>query len=323
MRLKTYFRTKRGMRAIITGCVVVSIIASGCGTMGIRYLGIRPDGPENDLSDDVKQRCKAETGMDEGVKYASCGRFYQTVEWADQLVESYRSRATMNEWSIYAAGTIALAALAALGGIAAAGTASSETVGFISVGSGFASGFFAFLDNKTRAAFYTDAANEIATARAAAVTEVLTERTEDVYWKQAGELYAAVTQKANWLETQRKEEAVKADAAKQIDQLNKTVDQLNSTILSASIGEVVPHEASEGNEIQLTTPGADLQPYRRSLKLLVGGSAANITSVDSKAVHFKVPAQPSDCMSVPCSVRLQVGNMLIAPAGEAPTLTYK
>jgi hypothetical protein len=144
-----------------------------------------------------------------------------------------------------------------------------------------------------------------------------------VYWEQAGELYTTVTEKANWLENQRKEAAVKADVAKQIDQLNKIVDQLNSTISSASIGEVMPHEASEGNTIQLTTPGADLQPYRRSLKVLVGGSAANITNVDSKAVHFKVPAQPSECMSVPCSVRLQVGNMIIAPAGEPPTLTYK
>ena len=230
MCLKIRFHSTWGVRTIVAGCVVVSVITSGCGTMGIRYLGIRPDAPENQLSEDVKQRCKLETGMGDGGRYASCGRFYQTVEWADQLTESYRSRATMNEWSIYAAGTIVLAALAALGAVAAAGTATSETVGFISVGSGFSGGFFGFLDNKTRAGFYTDAANEIATARAAAVKEAITQRAEDVYWTKAGELYATVTETANWLETQRKEAAAKADVAKQIDQLNITVKDLNNRV---------------------------------------------------------------------------------------------
>jgi hypothetical protein len=230
MRLKTIFSSTRGIRAIVMGCIVISVTTSGCGTMGIRYLGIRPDPPDTLPSEDVKTRCSSESQGAATGSTAGCARFYQTVEWADQLVESYRSRATMNEWSIYAAGTIALAALAALGGVAAAGTATSETVGFISVGSGFTSGFFGFLDNKSRAGFYTDAANEIATARAAAVKTAITQRTEAVYWEQAGNLYATVTEKANWLETQRKEAAAKANVEAEIDKLKKTVEQLNNSV---------------------------------------------------------------------------------------------
>jgi hypothetical protein len=229
----------------------------------------------------------------------------------------------MNEWSIYAAGTIALGALAALGGIAAAGAATSETVGFVSVGSGFTSGVFGFLDNKTRAGFYTEAANDIATARAAAVKTAMTSRMEAVYWEQAGILYAVATEKANWLETQRKEAAAKADVAKQIDQLNKRLDQLNSTLLSASIGELDPPEGIQGQRIRLTTPGVDLQPYEKSLKLFVGPSAAKIIDVDSKAVHFEIPAKPAG--NEPAhAVHLRLGNMTVAPAaGEAPKLTYR
>ena len=332
MRLQMQFGFARGVRTIIIGCTLVSLVTSGCGTMGIRYLGIRPDAPGMVPSQEVEARCKSESkgaenkseskGSEKG-STAGCAGFYQTVEWADQLVESYRSRATMNEWSIYAAGTIALAALAALGGLAAAGAATSETVGFISVGSGFTSGFFAFLDNKTRAGFYTEAANDIATARAAAVKTAITSREEAVYWVQAGNLYAAVTEKANWLETQRKEAAVKADVAKQIDQLNKRVDQLNSTLLSASIGELVPTNGKQSETIRLTTPGADLQPYEKSLKLFVGQSSAKITGVDSKGVYFEIPAQPSGSEKSH-AVQLRLGNMTIAPAGEeAPKLTYK
>ena len=323
MRLQMQFGFKRGVRTIITGCTLVSLVTSGCGTMGIRYLGIRPDAPGMVPSQEVEARCKSESKGSEKGSTAGCAGFYQTVEWADQLVESYRSRATMNEWSIYAAGTIALAALAALGGLAAAGAATSETVGFISVGSGFTSGFFAFLDNKTRAGFYTEAANDIATARAAAVKTAITSREEAVYWVQAGNLYEAVTAKANWLETQRKDAAVKADVAKQIDQLNKRVDQLNSTLLSASIGELVPPNGKQSQTIRLTTPGADLQPYEKSLKLFVGSSAAKIIGVDSKAVHFEVPARPPGSDTTH-AVQLRLGNMTIAPAdGESPKLTYR
>jgi hypothetical protein len=322
MRLQMQFGFKRGVQTIITGCTLVSFVTSGCGTIGIRYLGIRPDAPDMVPSQEVEARCKLESKRDADGNTAGCARFYQTVEWADHLVESYRSRATMNEWSIYAAGTIALAALAALGGLAAAGTATSETVGFVSVGSGFTSGFFGFLDNKTRAGFYTEAANDIATARAAAVKTAMTSRVEAVYWEQAGNLYAAVTEKANWLETQRKEAATKADVAKQIDQLNNRVDQLNSTLLSASIGELVPPNGKQGQTVRLTTPGADLQPYEKSLKLFVGQSGAKITDVDSKAVHFEVPGQPSGSETT-YAVHLRLGNMTIAPAaGEAPKLKY-
>jgi len=322
MHLQMQFGFMRGVRTIITGCTLVSLITSGCGTMGIRYLGIRPDASDMVPSQEVEERCKSESTRGEKGSTAGCARFYQTVEWADQLVESYRSRATMNEWSIYAAGTIALGALAALGGLAAAGAATSETVGYVSVGSGFTSGFFGFLDNKTRAGFYTEAANEIATARAAAVKRAMTRRDEAVYWEEAGDLYVTATAKANWLETQRKEAAAKADVAKQLDQLNKRVDQLNSTLLSASIGELVPPNGKQGQTIRLTTPGADLQPYEKSLKLFVGQSAAKITGVDSKAVHFEVPAQPSGSETA-YAVQLRLGNMTIAPAAaEAPKLKY-
>jgi len=311
------------MRVTVASCVLIGLLTSSCGTIGIRYLGIRPDALDTAPSTDITKWCETETGESRGKTFAGCVRFYQTVEWADHFVESYRSRATLNEWSIYAAGTVALGALATIGGLAVAGEAASQTAGFVSVGSGFTSGFFGFLDNKTRAGFYTQAANDIATARAEAVNEVMANRTEGKYWEQAGKLYVEVTKKVNWLETQRKEAAAKADVAAQIDQLNKRIDQLNSTLLSASIGQLVPANGKQGDTVTLMTPGSDLRPYKDSLKLLVGETSAEITQIELGSVRFKIPAKPIATQPT-YEVRLRVGNMTIAPSGtEAPKLTYK
>src|ERR1700682_3710762 len=130
------------MKRLTVSAFVLSFLFTGCGTMGIRYLGIRPDTPDLVPSKNVSEWCGKETGESTGAKFAGCVRFYQTVEWADQLVESYRSRATMNEWSIYAAGTIALGALATVGGLAVVGAAASTTAGLVSGSSGFGGGFF-------------------------------------------------------------------------------------------------------------------------------------------------------------------------------------
>jgi hypothetical protein len=78
----------------------------------------------------------------------------------------------MNEWSIYFAGTLALASLAVVGGIAATGHGVSDALAIIPIVGGFTSGFFALLDNKAKAAAYTEAANEIGISLAAAMTNL-------------------------------------------------------------------------------------------------------------------------------------------------------
>ena len=44
----------------IARCVLLAYLTGGCGTIGIRYLGIRPDAPDAMPSGDVRRWCNLE-----------------------------------------------------------------------------------------------------------------------------------------------------------------------------------------------------------------------------------------------------------------------
>ena len=72
----------------------------------------------------------------------------------------------------------------------------------------------------------------------------------------------------------------------------RRIDLLATTLLTASVGQLIPPQGKKGDTVTLMTPGADLRPYKNSLRLLVGEAPAEITQVDSGSVRFKVPAKP-------------------------------
>lgn len=161
-------RVERGMAAVL----IVDMMTSGCGTMVPRYMGIPPDAVDIQLSTSKKKWCEQRHASNPALATA-CREHEGYVEWANQLLESYKTRATMNEWAISVAGPIALGALSAIGGLGNA-AAATKTIGLIGVSSGFAAGFFGLLNNSERAALYAEAANEIQRALAEATTKTAT-----------------------------------------------------------------------------------------------------------------------------------------------------
>jgi ribosomal protein L12E/L44/L45/RPP1/RPP2 len=103
-----------------------------------------------------------------------------------------------------------------VGGLGLAAAASATTIGLVGVSTGFASGFFAFLDNRTRAGFYTVAANDLSTALAKATQTVGTSPTAKEYDAATKALAGTVSQVVNRLETQRSSAAAAAAASQQI-----------------------------------------------------------------------------------------------------------
>ena len=135
--------------------LISTMLLSGCRTIMPRYLGIRPDAIDIVPSETMKGKCEARhPGKGSESLIAACREYEGYVEWANQLVESYKTRATMNEWAIYVAGTIALGALGAIGGLGIAAAAATETIALIGVSSGFAAGFFGMLNNSDQAGLY-------------------------------------------------------------------------------------------------------------------------------------------------------------------------
>lgn len=116
-------------------------LTASCSPLRNAHFGIRPDAPPFAIDD-------------------PCQQYEQLVNYSQVLQEAYHSRASQNRFWIYAAGTVALGTLAATGGLGAAGAA-GLTIALLSTSGGFASGFFATIDNPTLADVYTISANAV------------------------------------------------------------------------------------------------------------------------------------------------------------------
>jgi hypothetical protein len=218
-----------------------------------------------------------------------CEAYLSHVEWAQQLAESYRTRATMNEWAIYLAGTIALGALSAVAGLGLAAAAGTTTIGLIGVSSGFASGFFGFMDNKTRAGFYTVAANAIGSALAEADKAA---GNGNDYMRATAILTEKVSQAANTLETSRKDAAVAAaDAAKRIEATAKLEEIAKLAQAAAVVSLVGVGDSRPPKAVLMKTTGVDLEKYKGELKVVIDGLPADWNVKSSNTIEATLPQE--------------------------------
>lgn len=212
----------RTTRLIISWILVV-FLGSGC---SLANLGVRPNNPGLTFSPEVLARCdNLHTKATD--LYRGCLEFYDVIEWGNNLEEAYRSRATLNEWWIYFAGTLGLASLGATGGIAATGHGASEVAKIIPIGGGFLSGFMGFLNNSAKAHAYTEAANTISEALAEAAENV--SGNNPPYKTARATLYKKIAKAKNDLEIKRSEGASAAANKQTTEELQKVrndVEQL-------------------------------------------------------------------------------------------------
>jgi len=303
-------------RPVISWTLLIAF-ANGCSLAP--SMGMRPSPPGAAFSQEVLDGCAKRHGSP-GQVYIQCLDFYSVVEWGNNLGEAYRSRATINEWSIYFAGTLGLASLAAVAGIAAAGHGASDAVKIIPIAGGFTSGFFALLDNKAKAAAYTDAANEIGLARNAAIEK--TKGLSPAYDDARIALYEGITNAENKLETKRSSFA--AAAAERKEELEKLQQEVaKAKINAAEAKELKPKEIAKGTKggdpITLTTVKIDLTAFdwKKDFKVQVGSKAGTIVSVGFDSVTFTAPDQDA---TGDYNVVLQIRDRPVPPP---LSLTYK
>jgi hypothetical protein len=270
-------------------------------------MGIRPNPPGGAFSQEVLDSCAKRHSSEDKDLYPQCLDFYSVVQWANQLTEAYRSRATMNEWSIYFAGTLALASLAAVAGIAATGHGGSDALAIIPIVGGFTSGFFALLDNKAKAAAYTEAANEIGVALGAAMTNLTDDKPR--YSTTRATLYQDIVRATNKLETQRSTLAAAA-AEKRVDTERLQNEATRARINAAESEKLEPTQTSKGKLVKLTVRKIDLSEFdEKDIKVSVDGKPSEIVVVGFDTVTFRAPDVPSG----EHHVTLQIRGRSIAP----------
>jgi hypothetical protein len=191
---------RRGYAMCVSGALVLSLTA-GCATTSIPTLGIRPNQPGLEYSDTVKARCKDEAPPENADAYRECLYFYNIVDWGQDLSEAYRTRATLNEWGLMAAGIVALAVVGSVTGLAAFNQAGSDAAKIIPLAGGFVAGAAALWDNKARAAAYTHAARIIDEA----LSDARKGLTATNYRQKAETLQEKITEAKNELEEKRSE----------------------------------------------------------------------------------------------------------------------
>ena len=229
---------------------VLSIFLSSCAATSFPVLGIRPDYPQFVPSNEARAWC----GLDEKAKVDDCANYRNYLEYATNLSAAYRSRATLNEWGLYAAGLIGLAGLSATAGLAAA-NAGIQALRIVPLVTGFVSGVTAVVENKEKALNYTNAANAIDAAINQANIEVT--KPSPNYGAALVNLSAQVTQVKNDLELSRADLAVRDKHIEELvdNQIRKRLPspiRLSDDDVEVGVGEIVKLEVEDGGSVDPT-----------------------------------------------------------------------
>lgn len=227
---------------IVLSCLLVGSM-TGCATTSFPVLGIRPDHPNLQPSDDVKGLC-GPSGDTTG-----CTQYYNYLEYARSLSGAYRSRATLNEWGLYFAALVGLTGLTATAGLAAA-NAGIQALRIVPLVTGFVSGASTLLHNREKAASYTKAANRIDTAIASAEQKVILKKE---YTNAASDLIREVNEARNDLENARVELAVRDAQTKEIaDKIRESLPKplrLSEEDIDLPLGTPLPVKVEDGDSV--------------------------------------------------------------------------
>jgi hypothetical protein len=215
---------------LVISTALVATLLAGCSQNFKAQFAIRPDLPPYDLA---KKPC-------ENLK--------DLYDSSAALEQAYRTRATWNRDAVWVAGVLALATIAATGGLGAAGAA-SLSIALVSVSGAFVSGSFALFHNDTLATAYKDAANQVASALKVVNRDYKDPGDSAKCSTEMTTLSADVTKAANDLETARTDVAL---AAK-----NGIADQVaavKTAVVDAMRTAVVPTQTAAPTQTVAPTP---------------------------------------------------------------------
>jgi hypothetical protein len=91
------------------------ILFNGCSYLSPK-LGYRPEFSATSLPESIPACGQKE----------ACLEYYRAVKWGEVVAEAYRTKAFMNEWSVYIAGAVGIIGLAVSGSLAATDEGNSD-----------------------------------------------------------------------------------------------------------------------------------------------------------------------------------------------------
>ena len=306
-----------------TASVLVIILLAGCAPAS---LGIRP----NQFAGKYKSKSENDCSLHHTsgtAEYGACLDYESTFKWADDLKESYKSRAALNRNAIWVGGVIALASVGVLGGLAAFGEAGSDAAKIIPFAGTFLAGVLALSNNKALAEAYIEAAKAVNDALATANSKIHNNpggigRNATAYGPATAELLDAVLKADNELERQRTVlasgnptlMAERDSLAKENERLKIAVHLKDAKALTV---------AQTGTTATITFNAfTDLTPFKpEDIKVLIGTQPAYVQGHDKASVTFQVPPPLRQIGTNQYPVHVSVKEVPIPPVPTV-ALTY-
>ncbi|MBI2810137.1 MAG: hypothetical protein HYX67_04825 [Candidatus Melainabacteria bacterium] len=150
---------------IVLFCLSIMILFNGCSFSST--LGYRPELSTTSTSESIPA-CDGR-----GDAKPACLEYYNIFKWGEGVAQAYRTKALLNEWSLYAAGALGIIGGAVVGTLTATDNGNTDTAKIIPPVTGAFVALFALNQSDEKANAYGESIVAIEESKAAAQTYVM------------------------------------------------------------------------------------------------------------------------------------------------------
>ena len=176
-------------RKIVLLCLSILILLNGCSFPST--LGYRPEFSTTSTSTTFPA---CENGLVLGTAKEACVEFYNAVKWGEEVAQAYRTKAFMNEWSVYVAGAVGIIGLAVGGSLAATDEGNTDAAKIIPLVTAAVASLFALNQSDDKATAYGESIIAIEESLAAADRHVSHNKTQEGFSRGSDTLKDSVRQ---------------------------------------------------------------------------------------------------------------------------------
>jgi hypothetical protein len=167
---------------IVLLCLSIAILFSGCSSFS-STLGYRPEFSTTFTStpacnpDSLKKFPAKEPEVP--ATEAVCLEYYNAVKWGEEVAQAYRTKAFMNEWSVYIAGAVGIIGIAVVGSLTATDEGNTDAAKIIPFVTAAVASLFALNQSDDKATAYGESIIAIEESLAAADRHVSYNKTQE------------------------------------------------------------------------------------------------------------------------------------------------
>ena len=154
-------------RRIVLLCLSIAILFSGCSSFS-STLGYRPEFSTTSTPPSTPACELALLATNANAAKAACEEYYTAVKWGENVAQAYKTKAFMNEWSVYVAGAVGIIGLAVGGSLAATDEGNTDAAKIIPLVTAAVASLFALNQSDDKATAYGESVIAIEESLAAA-----------------------------------------------------------------------------------------------------------------------------------------------------------